>query len=104
MPHCPSIVSILALAVYFDSISGLASKGTSRHWVETRVPKLTKCVYFFLTFCDDILMAIDNSADSVPRWRGLNPFTAYLAVEFTDGSKWEDISKVRHERCFSVYH
>jgi len=42
-----------------------------------------------------LLMA--NRADSVPRWRGLNHFTTYLAVEFTDGSKWEDISKVRYD-------
>ena len=34
--------------------------------------------------------------DRVPRWRGLNHFGAYVSVEFTDGSKWEDMSKVCH--------
>jgi len=37
-----------------------------------------------------------ESADSVPRWRGLNHFKTYLSVEFTDGTKWEDMSKVRY--------
>ena len=37
-----------------------------------------------------------DSADSIPRWRGLNHFQTYLSVDFTDGSKWEDMSKVRH--------
>lgn len=30
----------------------------------------------------------------IPRWRGLNHFTEILDVSFTDGSKYEDISKV----------
>ena len=46
----------------------------------------------------DLLLTTNNRADSVPRWRGLNHFTKYLAVEFTDGSKWEDMSKVRYSK------
>ena len=47
-------------------------------------------------FCS-ISLTTDNRADSVPRWRGLSHFKTYLSVEFTDGSKWEDMSKVRHD-------
>ena len=52
----------------------------------------------YLMFCCGILLTTNNRADSVPRWRGLNHFAAYLAVDFTDGSKWEDISKVRYDQ------
>ena len=34
----------------------------------------------------------------MPRWRGLNHFAKYLSVEFSDGSKWEDMSKVCHSK------
>ena len=43
-----------------------------------------------------IPLTICDSADSVPRWRNLNHFKTYLTVEFTDGTKWEDMSKVRY--------
>lgn len=52
------------------------------------------CVYF-LTLVYKIFTTNDR-AESVPRWRGLNHFSAYLSVDFTDGSKWEDMSKVNH--------
>jgi hypothetical protein len=29
-----------------------------------------------------------------PRWRGLNHFNQVMEISFTDGSKYEDISKV----------
>lgn len=32
--------------------------------------------------------------DSIPRWSGLNHFSAVMKVDFTDGRKYEDISKV----------
>ena len=32
--------------------------------------------------------------DEIPHWRGLNHFGAIMHVSFTDGSKYEDISKV----------
>jgi hypothetical protein len=34
--------------------------------------------------------------DSTPRWRGLNHFSAIMKVDFTDGRKYEDISKVSY--------
>ena len=37
---------------------------------------------------------MDESADSVPPWRELEHFKNYIAENFTDGSKWEDMSKV----------
>jgi len=48
----------------------------------------------FLIFCCHTSLTIYDRADSVPCWRGLNHFRTYLAVNFTDGSKWEDMSKV----------
>src|ERR1700743_773720 len=36
----------------------------------------------------------NESADSVPSWRDLIHFKNYINENFTDGSKWEDISKV----------
>jgi len=50
----------------------------------------------FFMFCFDVSLIINDRADRVPRWRGLNHFGAYVSVEFTDGSKWEDMSKVCH--------
>ena len=50
---------------------------------------------FLFTFYRDTSLTTGGSADSVPCWRNLNHFSTYLAVEFTDGSKWEDMSKVR---------
>ena len=56
-----------------------------------------------LAFYHNISLTVDDSrADSVPPWRGLNHFTTYISVEFTDGSKWEDISKVRHDQHFNA--
>ncbi|KAF9783985.1 hypothetical protein BJ322DRAFT_1007764 [Thelephora terrestris] len=37
---------------------------------------------------------IDDMANTMPRWRDFNHFSAYLSVDFTDGSKWEDMSKI----------
>ena len=48
----------------------------------------------FIFILPDLSLTTDGRADSVPRWRGLNHFKNYLTVEFTDGSKWEDMSKV----------
>ena len=31
----------------------------------------------------------------IPSWRGLNHFSQVCEVQFTDGTKYEDISKVR---------
>ncbi|KAF9457225.1 hypothetical protein BDZ94DRAFT_1342125 [Collybia nuda] len=36
---------------------------------------------------------IDNQMDQLPRWRGLNHFKSVTNTNFTDGSKYEDISK-----------
>lgn len=47
-------------------------------------------------------LTANDRADSVPRWRGLNHFSTYVDVEFTDGSKWEDMSKVCHNQCFDA--
>lgn len=43
-----------------------------------------------------VSLTTHGRADSVPRWRGLNHFGTYLSVDFTDGTKWEDMSKVCH--------
>lgn len=32
--------------------------------------------------------------DKIPRWRNLNHFSTIMTVKFTDGTKYEDISKV----------
>ncbi|KAI9445866.1 hypothetical protein H4582DRAFT_2069128 [Lactarius indigo] len=37
---------------------------------------------------------VDQQFDLVPRWRGLHHFPAVMKVSFTDGTKFEDISKV----------
>ncbi|KAH9959022.1 hypothetical protein BJV74DRAFT_799983 [Russula compacta] len=57
---------------------------------------------------------VDKQFDDVPRWSGLNHFQGVMKVSFTDGSKYEDISKhtisshcmTRSQKagsCFSVY-
>ena len=50
-----------------------------------------------------VSLTIYDRADSVPRWRNLTHFKNYVLVEFTDGSKWEDISKVRRYEYFNVH-
>ncbi|KAI9428775.1 hypothetical protein H4582DRAFT_2091022 [Lactarius indigo] len=37
---------------------------------------------------------VDQQFDLAPRWRGLHHFPAVMKVSFTDGTKFEDISKV----------
>ncbi|KAH9017439.1 hypothetical protein EDB84DRAFT_1628850 [Lactarius hengduanensis] len=37
---------------------------------------------------------VDRQFNLTPRWRGLNHFSAVIKVSFTDGAKFEDISKV----------
>lgn len=48
----------------------------------------------FFMFCCNVSLTTDDRADSMPRWRGLAHFEKYITVDFTDGSKWEDMSKV----------
>ncbi|KAG2063088.1 hypothetical protein BDR04DRAFT_1131147 [Suillus decipiens] len=38
---------------------------------------------------------IDVHFDSMPRWRNINHFNHVMDISFSDGSKYEDISKVR---------
>jgi hypothetical protein len=40
-----------------------------------------------------------NSVDAVPRWRELTHFASFMNIDFNDGSKWADLSKVR-THCF----
>ena len=54
----------------------------------------TMSASFLFTFYCDTSPMTSGSADSVLHWRNLNYFSTYLVVEFTDGSKWEDMSKV----------
>lgn len=39
---------------------------------------------------------ICNRASLVPRYSGLNHFSLVSSIEFTDGTKFEDLSKVKH--------
>ncbi|OSC97911.1 hypothetical protein PYCCODRAFT_1418559 [Trametes coccinea BRFM310] len=41
-----------------------------------------------------IKIQVNKQFDAVPRWRNLNHFSEVTEVKFTDGSKYEDISKV----------
>ena len=91
------------LVVCFDTTSGMIFKCILRHWVGKPVLRLTICIFLFL-FCHNISLTTDDRADSVPPWRGLNHFTTYLAVEFTDGSKWEDMSKVCCGQHFNMHY
>ena len=99
-------------ALSFDRLHTLPG-GLFRHhlWVPLKAhvealgraacAKVDEMYVTFLTFSRRALLTTYlNRAHSVPRWRGLNHFSAYLAVDFTDGSKWEDMSKVRHHQCY----
>ena len=52
-------------------------------------------------YTDDL---INNRVDGVPHWRGLSHFMTYLSVEFTDRSKWEDMSKVRYDKYSNAHY
>lgn len=41
--------------------------------------------------------------DAVPRWSGLIHFQEVMNVSFTDGTKYEDISKVRYFLFYSFF-
>ncbi|KAF7789434.1 hypothetical protein EIP86_000378 [Pleurotus ostreatoroseus] len=43
----------------------------------------------------DAKSAIDEMMNRLPRWRNFNHFTSVVSVEFSDGTKWEDISKAQ---------
>ena len=58
--------------------------------------RLITCKYRPIPYRDTLLTVNGRSA-SMPRWRDLNHFSPYLTVEFTDGSKWEDMSKVCYD-------
>ena len=106
MPRYLSIVFILSPVDCFDTISGSALKNTLTRWVGTPVLRLIKCTHLFflcsiMMYTDDL---INNRVDGVPHWRGLSHFTTYLSVEFTDGSKWEDMSKVRYDKYSNAHY
>ena len=62
-----------------------------------------KCMFFVLFYLD-ALLTTDKRANNVPRWRGLTHFNSYLTVDFTDGTKWEHMSKVRYNGCYHITH
>ena len=47
-----------------------------------------------LLLCDIANFEFCNRMSLFPRWRGLNHFNKVMHIDFTDGSKWEDIAKV----------
>ena len=53
-------------------------------------------VYTFLFLLTLLITHRTLRAESVPRWSGLDHFSNYISENFTDGSKWENMSKVRY--------
>ena len=102
--HYLSIGSILCRAAYFDNISGNPSKRSSRNLAGGLALTLIKCASLTFHVLLRSIVHADDRADGVPRWRNLCRFPAFMGVDFTDGSKWEDMSKVRHNQYFNVYY
>ena len=89
------IDSILSPVDCFDTISGSMPKHMPRNLAEQHAPRLMTCKFFnpFPNLPSVPPMTHDR-ANLMPRWRDFNHFSTYLSVDFTDGSKWEDMSKV----------
>ncbi|KAG1840105.1 hypothetical protein C8R48DRAFT_621151 [Suillus tomentosus] len=47
---------------------------------------------------------IDSSFHSFPRWRNLNHFDQVTSISFSDGMKYEDISKESYSSTHNVFH
>lgn len=98
--RCLLIGSTLSPTAYFTTICGIPWRNSLISWLTGKNAKQsTICAYYPPTLFCGLLLIIVNRAISVPRWRGLNRFSNYLGVEFSDGSKWEDMSKVIHKQC-----
>jgi hypothetical protein len=99
-----SITSTPSPAGYFDNISGRTSRHTPMSWVGMHVLQLTLCTFSFplIMFCFGVSLTIYDRANSMPRWRNFNHFSAYLSVDFTDGTKWEHMSKVCNTTCINI--
>ena len=94
--HYSLISSIHSLVAYFDTISGLVFRITYRHWAGMLKLESITCMF-------PVSSSLSNNscelrAASTPQWRGLNHFSDHINNNFTDGSKWEDMSKV----CYCV--
>jgi hypothetical protein len=93
-----SIGFILSPVDCFGIISGSTPKHMPRNLAERRAPRLMTCKFF--NPCPNLMNVSPKThdrANTMPRWRDFNHFSAYLSVDFMDGSKWEDMSKVCHK-------
>ena len=52
--------------------------------------------YTFLFLLTLLITHRTLRAEGVPQWSGLDHFSNYIRENFTDGSKWENMSKVRY--------
>ena len=96
--HYPLIGSIHSLVAYFGTISGLVFRIRYRHRAGVLKVKSITCK-FPVSSCLPS-NSCELRAANIPRWRGLNHFSDYINNNFTDGSKWEDMSKVCH--CVTI--
>ena len=58
--------------------------------------------YGFLFLLTLLIIHRTVRAESVPRWSRLDHFLNYINENFTDGSKWENMSKVRYITLFFI--
>ena len=96
--HYPLIGSIHSLVAYFGTISGLDFRIIYRHWAGLLKLESIACKFPVSSCLPN--NSCELRAASTPRWRGLNHFSDYINNNFTDGSKWEDMSKVCH--CVTI--
>lgn len=78
---------------FFQIIFGLNLNELLMTWGKSNQSRLI----YSIAFIAFIHIFYGNSfarADMIPRWSGLNHFSAIMKQEFTDGSKYEDIAKV----------
>ena len=92
--HYPLIGSIHSLLAYFGTISGLVFRSIYRHWAGMLKLESITCKFPVSSCLPN--NSCELRAASTPWWRGLNHFSDYINNNFTDGSKWEDMSKVCH--------
>ena len=89
------IVCILTMVGLVVTILSLKLNIIWEIWVGRFVKTLTNSM---LTSCQSFGLSTNHiigSFNLIPHWRNLNHFSVVMNVSFTDGSKYEDIAKVR---------
>lgn len=103
--HFHGIVCTLIMAAYSVTIFYQSCSNGSRNLIIAVMPKnrLTICAYQNRSFDFFCSLGLHFRATELDRWRGLNHFSQLIETTFTDGSKYEDMSKVSYYNLLKLW-